>query len=87
MPSSTALKFSANSTRRAKWHTKLGYFNGGRSISFPMKSIEPQGGHICKFTAFIVRIYPMLYVAKAQQGTNTNNSNNSRTGKGHKKVM
>lgn len=80
MPSSTALKFSANSTRRAKWYTKLGYFNAGHSISFSMKSIDPQGGHICHFTAFIARIYPMLYVAKNQQAKNTDNPNASRTG-------
>lgn len=80
MPSSTALKFSANSTRRAKWHTKLGYFNAGHSILFSMKSIEPQGGHVCTFTAFIARVYPMLFVAKTQQETNTDNPNTSRTG-------
>lgn len=80
MPSSAALKFSANSSRRVKWHTKLGYFNGGRSISFPMKSIDPNGGNICKFMAFVVRIYPMLFVVKIQQPTDKESPNNSRTG-------
>lgn len=80
MPSSTALKFSANSTRRVKWHTKLGYFNCGHSLPFPMKSIQPHGGQVCKFIAFIVRIYPLLFVVKTEPTTNADDTNTSRTG-------
>lgn len=83
MPSSTALKIAANSTRRVKWHTKLGYFNGGRSISFSLNSIEAHGGHIGKLKAYIARIYPMLYLAKTQETGNSEHPNTSRTGNAH----
>lgn len=69
MPSSVQLKISANSTRRAKWHLKLGYYQQPYPFLLSLESIEPYGGLISRLAVFVLRIYPTMYMVKTENGS------------------
>ncbi|XP_065669169.1 breast cancer type 2 susceptibility protein homolog isoform X4 [Hydra vulgaris] len=61
---STMLKLSANSTRRARWHAKLGYQR--EKVAFPvsLKSLYTDGGLVGCVKVLILRKYPMQWMEK-----------------------
>lgn len=75
MPSSVALKISANSTRRARWYTKLGYCKESWPFAVPLNSVHGSGGIITRTKAFVLRVYPLVYVVKekTEDGQRTGN--------------
>lgn len=66
MPRSAALKISANSTRRAKWYTKLGYCKESWPFAISLNSIHGNGGIITRMTAYIARVYPLVFAIKVK---------------------
>lgn len=66
MPTSVVLKISANSTRRAKWYTKLGYYKEPWPFAISFNSVNENGGMITRTRAYIVRVYPMIYAIKQE---------------------
>lgn len=81
MPSSIALKISANSTRRARWYTKLGFCKDFTPISISFNSIESGGGSIARGELYVSRVYPILYFVKGskEQNGDFNTSKNGTT--------
>lgn len=75
MPASAALKISANSTRRTKWHSKLGFCRESWPFTLSLNAINEQGGLITRMKAIISRIYPTVYIIKEAKG------NDHKTGK------
>ncbi|XP_043514610.1 breast cancer type 2 susceptibility protein homolog isoform X1 [Frieseomelitta varia] len=68
VPNNVYLKLHTNSTRRAKWDTKLGYIVPSGPICVKLKTIYPNGGLIGKIKVTIARVYPMLYHEKTSSG-------------------
>lgn len=68
VPKNVCLKLHTNSTRRAKWDTKLGYIVPSGPIGIKLKTIYPNGGLIGKIKVTITRVYPMLYHEKTSSG-------------------
>lgn len=64
MPTSIALKISANSTRRVKWHAKLGYCREAWPFPVTLNSINGNGGLVVRMKAFVLRVYPLVYIVK-----------------------
>lgn len=64
MPSSVALKISANSTRRARWHAKLGFCRESWPFAISLNSVKGNGGVITRMKAYVLRIYPMVFMVK-----------------------
>lgn len=64
MPSSVALNISANSTRRARWYAKLGYCKDALPFTVSLNSIYGNGGVITRTKAFVLRVYPLVFVVK-----------------------
>lgn len=64
MPRSVVLKIHGNSTRRAKWHTKLGYCKESWPFAVSLNSIHGSGGTIARTTAYILRVYPLVFSVK-----------------------
>ena len=60
--SSTMLKLSGNSTRVAKWDSKLGYQNQN-VFSLSINGIDPDGGKIPCVDVVITRVYPAVYIS------------------------
>lgn len=75
MPSSVAFKISANSTRRARWHAKLGYCKESYPFAISLNSVNEYGGLITRMKAYVVRVYPMIYAVKE------NTDDGQKTGK------
>ncbi|XP_071874320.1 breast cancer type 2 susceptibility protein isoform X2 [Bombus fervidus] len=63
-----SLKLHTNSTRRAKWHMKLGYTVPSGPMCTKLKTIYPNGGLIGKIKVIVARVYPMLYHEKTSTG-------------------
>ncbi|XP_050525126.1 breast cancer type 2 susceptibility protein-like isoform X2 [Daktulosphaira vitifoliae] len=56
------LKISTNSTRRARWYSRLGFCkNSNLPLPITLESILPRGGLIGSLSLLIIRKYPMLY--------------------------
>ncbi|KAI9551569.1 hypothetical protein GHT06_021902 [Daphnia sinensis] len=66
--SDTYLKISANSTRRARWDSKLGFYSKPLPFPIALGSILPDGGVISHLQVHIVRVYPVTYMEKAPDG-------------------
>ncbi|XP_020286259.1 breast cancer type 2 susceptibility protein-like isoform X2 [Pseudomyrmex gracilis] len=62
------LKLHTNSTRRARWHAKLGYTPRSGPIPIRLRNVCPNGGLIGKMTVLVARVYPMLYHERTASG-------------------
>ncbi|XP_065215345.1 breast cancer type 2 susceptibility protein-like [Planococcus citri] len=58
------LKFSANSCRRVRWDTRLGFYLGNLSPINRIQTVLPKGGFISHLTAVVARVYPLLFLEK-----------------------
>ena len=67
-PPSLSLRLSANSTRRARWYTRLGYQPSPRPFPLPLSSLFPDGGRVGVTEAVIARVYPIVYMEKMKDG-------------------
>ncbi|XP_011691211.1 PREDICTED: breast cancer type 2 susceptibility protein-like isoform X2 [Wasmannia auropunctata] len=67
-PADVCLKLHTNSTRRARWDTKLGYAPRSGPIPIRLRNVCPSGGLIGKMTIVVARVYPMLYHEKTASG-------------------
>ncbi|XP_040196374.1 breast cancer type 2 susceptibility protein isoform X2 [Rana temporaria] len=68
-PESLMLKLAANSTRPARWYTKLGYFCDPRPFCVPLSSLLAEGGIVGCVDIVIQRIYPIQWMEKMANGT------------------
>ncbi|OCT96028.1 breast cancer type 2 susceptibility protein isoform X1 [Xenopus laevis] len=67
-PESLMLKIAANSTRPARWQTKLGYFRDPRPFCLHLSSLLSEGGVVGCVDVVIQRIYPMQWMEKMASG-------------------
>ncbi|NXC04767.1 BRCA2 protein, partial [Orthonyx spaldingii] len=68
-PDSLMLKISANSTRRARWHTKLGFHQDPRPFPLPLASLYSEGGAVGCIDVVIQRTYPIQWMEKTSAGS------------------
>nr|XP_034344818.1 breast cancer type 2 susceptibility protein [Arvicanthis niloticus] len=67
-PDSLRLKISANSTRPARWHSKLGFFHNPRPFPLPLSSLFSNGGNVGCVDIVVQRVYPLQWVEKTVSG-------------------
>ncbi|XP_066517133.1 breast cancer type 2 susceptibility protein isoform X2 [Hoplias malabaricus] len=67
-PDSLMLKISANSTRRARWDTKLGFHKDPRPFNLPLSSLYPNGGMVGCVDIIVLRSYPTQWMEKKAGG-------------------
>ncbi|XP_036027806.1 breast cancer type 2 susceptibility protein [Onychomys torridus] len=67
-PDSLRLKISANSTRPARWHSKLGFFGDPRPFPLPLSSLFSDGGSVGCVDVVVQRVYPLQWVEKTASG-------------------
>ncbi|XP_045149945.1 breast cancer type 2 susceptibility protein [Echinops telfairi] len=67
-PASLLLKISANSTRLARWYTRLGFFQDPRPFSLPLSSLFSDGGNVGCVDVVVQRVYPVQWVEKTPSG-------------------
>nr|XP_033804342.1 breast cancer type 2 susceptibility protein isoform X3 [Geotrypetes seraphini] len=67
-PESLMLKISANSTRPACWHAKLGFHRDPRPFLLPLSSLFSEGGIVGCVDVIIQRVYPMQWMEKMSNG-------------------
>ncbi|KAF4086441.1 hypothetical protein AMELA_G00106360 [Ameiurus melas] len=63
-PDSLMLKISANSTRRARWDTKLGFHKDPRPFPLLLSSLYANGGVVSCVDIVVLRIYPAQWMEK-----------------------
>ncbi|NXQ29646.1 BRCA2 protein, partial [Alaudala cheleensis] len=68
-PDSLMLKLSANSTRRARWNTKLGFQRDPRPFPLPLASLYTEGGAVGCIDVLIQRTYPIQWMEKTSAGS------------------
>lgn len=68
-PDSLRLKISANSTRPARWHSKLGFFHDPRPFPLPLSSLFSDGGNVGCVDVIVQRVYPLQWVEKTVSGS------------------
>ncbi|XP_068936609.1 breast cancer type 2 susceptibility protein [Petaurus breviceps papuanus] len=68
-PASLMLKLSANSTRPACWHAKLGFFSDPRPFPLPLSSLFTEGGNVGCVDIVIQRVYPTQWMEKTVSGS------------------
>ncbi|NXC97800.1 BRCA2 protein, partial [Certhia familiaris] len=68
-PDSLMLKISANSTRRVRWHTKLGFHRDPRPFPLPLSSLYSEGGAVGCIDVVIQRAYPIQWMEKTSAGS------------------
>uniref|UniRef100_W5L0S8 BRCA2 DNA repair associated n=1 Tax=Astyanax mexicanus TaxID=7994 RepID=W5L0S8_ASTMX len=67
-PDSLMLKISANSTRRARWDSKLGFYKDPRPFSLPLSSLYSNGGVVGCVDVIVLRSYPTQWMEKRTGG-------------------
>ncbi|TRY66003.1 hypothetical protein DNTS_003782, partial [Danionella cerebrum] len=67
-PESLMLKISTNSTRRARWDTKLGYYRDSRPIKLQLSSLCSSGGLVGCVHITVLRCYPTQWMEKMPNG-------------------
>ncbi|XP_072321690.1 breast cancer type 2 susceptibility protein [Eucyclogobius newberryi] len=67
-PDSLLLKISANSTRRTRWDTKLGFYKDPRPFVLPLYSLFSKGGLAGCVDMVILRIYPTQWMERKPDG-------------------
>ncbi|NXO66646.1 BRCA2 protein, partial [Phainopepla nitens] len=68
-PDSLMLKISANSTRRVRWHTKLGFHRDPRPFPLPLASLYSEGGAVGCIDVVVQRAYPIQWMEKTSSGS------------------
>ncbi|XP_040278374.1 breast cancer type 2 susceptibility protein, partial [Bufo bufo] len=68
-PDSLMLKIAGNSTRPARWYTKLGYFHDPRPFCLHLSSLLAEGGIVGCVDVLIQRSYPIQWMEKMGNGT------------------
>ncbi|NXD21135.1 BRCA2 protein, partial [Spelaeornis formosus] len=68
-PDSLMLKISANSTRRVRWHTKLGFHRDPTPFPLPLSSLYSEGGTVGCVDVVIQRTYPIQWMEKTSAGS------------------
>ncbi|NWU84576.1 BRCA2 protein, partial [Onychorhynchus coronatus] len=68
-PDSLMLKISANSTRCARWHAKLGFHQDPRPFPLPLSSLYSEGGAVGCIDVIIQRTYPIQWMEKTSAGS------------------
>ncbi|XP_062423110.1 breast cancer type 2 susceptibility protein [Rhea pennata] len=68
-PDSLMLKISANSTRCARWHAKLGFHRDPRPFPLPLSSLYSEGGAVGCVDVVVQRTYPIQWVEKTSAGS------------------
>uniref|UniRef100_A0A663M593 BRCA2 DNA repair associated n=2 Tax=Athene cunicularia TaxID=194338 RepID=A0A663M593_ATHCN len=68
-PDSLMLKISANSTRRVRWHAKLGFHRDPRPFPLPLSSLYCEGGAVGCVDVVIQRTYPIQWMEKTSAGS------------------
>nr|XP_013817567.1 PREDICTED: breast cancer type 2 susceptibility protein [Apteryx mantelli mantelli] len=68
-PDSLMLKISANSTRCARWHAKLGFHWDPRPFPLPLSSLYSEGGAVGCIDVVIQRTYPIQWMEKMSTGS------------------
>ncbi|NWV37439.1 BRCA2 protein, partial [Grantiella picta] len=68
-PDSLMLKISANSTRCARWHAKLGFHRDPRPFPLPLASLYSEGGAVGCIDVVIQRTYPIQWMEKTSAGS------------------
>ncbi|KAK3531907.1 hypothetical protein QTP70_034409 [Hemibagrus guttatus] len=63
-PESLMLKISANSTRRARWDTKLGFYKDPRPFPLLLSSLYANGGVVSCVDIIVLRSYPTQWMEK-----------------------
>uniref|UniRef100_A0A8C8RSB0 Tower domain-containing protein n=1 Tax=Pelusios castaneus TaxID=367368 RepID=A0A8C8RSB0_9SAUR len=69
IPESLMLKISANSTRCARWHAKLGFHQDPRPFPLPLSSLFSEGGIVGCIDIVIQRAYPIQWMEKIPNGS------------------
>lgn len=59
-PSTARLKLCANSTRKARWDSKIGYQPDPRPFSLALSSLLAGGGTVPAVDVVVVRVYPKM---------------------------
>ncbi|NWV77775.1 BRCA2 protein, partial [Dasyornis broadbenti] len=68
-PDFLMLKISANSTRCARWHAKLGFHRDPRPFPLPLSSLYSEGGAVGCIDVVIQRTYPIQWMEKTSSGS------------------
>ncbi|XP_030331466.1 breast cancer type 2 susceptibility protein [Strigops habroptila] len=68
-PDSLMLKISANSTRCARWHAKLGFHPDPRPFPLPLSSLYSEGGAVGCIDVVVQRTYPIQWMEKTSAGS------------------
>ncbi|KFO85382.1 Breast cancer type 2 susceptibility protein, partial [Buceros rhinoceros silvestris] len=68
-PDSLMLKISANSTRCARWHAKLGFHRDPRPFPLSLSSLYSEGGAVGCVDVVIQRTYPIQWMEKTSAGS------------------
>uniref|UniRef100_A0A8B9GBJ3 BRCA2 DNA repair associated n=1 Tax=Amazona collaria TaxID=241587 RepID=A0A8B9GBJ3_9PSIT len=68
-PDSLMLKISANSTRCARWHAKLGFHSDPRPFPLPLSSLYSEGGAVGCIDVVVQRTYPIQWMEKTSAGS------------------
>lgn len=63
VPDFVSLKIFGNSTRRCRWHTKLGRFFKRNRLKISLNNVHPKGGLISAVDLVVIRKYPLLFVS------------------------
>uniref|UniRef100_H3DFR1 Tower domain-containing protein n=1 Tax=Tetraodon nigroviridis TaxID=99883 RepID=H3DFR1_TETNG len=67
-PESIMLKIFANSSRRARWDAKLGFYRDPRPFLLPVSSLYNSGGPVGCVDIIILRSYPTLWMERKPEG-------------------
>lgn len=78
------LKIAGNSTRRARWDTKLGFYKHPWPFLLHLDSLKENGGLVSRLGIHVLRVYPIMFVLK--QAENDNQKTVFRSEKVHRKL-
>ncbi|XP_061828628.1 breast cancer type 2 susceptibility protein [Nerophis lumbriciformis] len=67
-PESLMLKIFANSSRPARWDTKLGFYRDPRPFLLPLSSLYANGGPVGCVDIVVLRSYPIQWMERKQDG-------------------
>ncbi|KAM6933332.1 breast cancer type 2 susceptibility protein [Xenentodon cancila] len=67
-PESLMLKICANSSRRARWDAKLGFYRDPRPFLLPVSSLYSTGGPVGCVDIIILRSYPIQWMERKPDG-------------------